>query len=235
MNLDLPVVVAVSGASGSVYALRLLHVLLQQNRTVHLVVSRAGHQVLHQETGRTFPERGGEQEWKTHLISIFSEQTGTTEAGTAEAGMAEAETAEAPPTLPLTGTLRIFDLYDFSASAASGSSLTAGMVICPCSTGTLAAVATGNSQNLIHRAAEVHLKERRTLVLVPRETPVSRVALTNMLAASDAGAVVLPAAPGFYCRPRTILDLVDFLVARICDQLQIDHDLAPRWGSDAAD
>src|SRR5205823_7626935 len=105
---------------------------------------------------------------------------------------------------------------NFGAGIASGSFLTAGMVICPCSTGTLAAIAHGVSENLIHRAADVHLKERRKLVLVPRETPLGLVALRNMVAATEAGAVVLPAMPAFYTRPRSVGDLVDFVVARVC-------------------
>ncbi len=121
---------------------------------------------------------------------------------------------------------------DLMAPIASGSFLTDGMVICPCSGGTLAAVVHGNSENLIHRAAEVHLKEGRKLVLVPRETPLSPVALDNLRRAAEVGCVVLPAMPGFYHRPRTIDDLVDFVVARICDQLEVPHALSRRWGDD---
>jgi 4-hydroxy-3-polyprenylbenzoate decarboxylase len=120
--------------------------------------------------------------------------------------------------------------HDLMAPIASGSFLTAGMVICPCSGGTLSSVVHGGSQNLIHRAAEVHLKERRPLILVPRETPFSLVALDNLRRAAEIGAIVLPAMPGFYHHPRTIADLVDFVVARICDQLHIEHDLMKRWG-----
>ena len=103
------------------------------------------------------------------------------------------------------------------------------MVICPCSMGTLAAVAHGHSENLIHRAADVHLKERRKLVLVPRETPLGLVALKNMVAVTEAGAVVLPAMPAFYTRPRSLADVVDFVVGRVCDQFGLPHELAPRW------
>ena len=113
---------------------------------------------------------------------------------------------------------------------ASGSFLTDGMVICPCSGSTLGAVAHGVGENLIHRAAEVHLKERRKLILVPRETPLSLVYLENMNWAAKAGAVLLPAMPGFYHRAKTIRDLVDFVVARICDQLGIENKLMTRWG-----
>jgi 4-hydroxy-3-polyprenylbenzoate decarboxylase len=120
---------------------------------------------------------------------------------------------------------------DFRAGIASGSFLTGGMVICPCSMGTLAGIAHGLSQNLIHRAADVHLKERRRLVLVPRETPLNVVQLKNMTACVEAGAVVLPAMPAFYTRPKTLEDAVDFIVGRICDQLGIAHQLLKRWGT----
>lgn len=124
---------------------------------------------------------------------------------------------------------------DFSASIASGSFLTAGMVIVPCSMSTLASIAHGITTNLITRAADVHLKERRKLIVVPRETPLSLVHLENMTMLTRAGGIVLPAAPGWYHRPRSTEDLVDFIVARICDQLGIAHDLSRRWGVEAND
>jgi 4-hydroxy-3-polyprenylbenzoate decarboxylase len=120
---------------------------------------------------------------------------------------------------------------DYSGSIASGSYLTAGMVICPCSMGTLAGVANGLSTNLIQRAADVHLKERRKLIVVPRETPLGSIQLENMKRLADAGAVVLPAMPGFYHRPQSIADLIDFVVGRICDQLGVAAHLTQRWGS----
>ena len=120
---------------------------------------------------------------------------------------------------------------DYSASIASGSFKTSGMVICPCSMGTLAGVANGLSTNLIQRAADVHLKERRKLIVVPRETPLGSIQLENMKRIADAGGVVLPAMPGFYHQPKSIEELVDFVVARICDQLGVDVDLVRRWGS----
>ena len=124
---------------------------------------------------------------------------------------------------------------DFSAGIASGSFLTAGMVLAPCSMSTLAAVAHGITTNLITRAADVHLKERRTLILVPRETPLSLIHLENMLAVTRAGAIVLPAMPGWYHRPRTLDDLVRFVVDRICDQLGIEDAAIDRWGQTAPD
>jgi 4-hydroxy-3-polyprenylbenzoate decarboxylase len=126
----------------------------------------------------------------------------------------------------------VFDDADRGASPASGSALNAGMVICPCSMGTLSALSIGASRSLVERAADVALKERRPLVLVPRESPLSAIHLENMLRVTRAGAVVLPAAPGFYHRPSSIDDLIDFVVARVLDHLGIEHNLMRRWGGD---
>ena len=126
-------------------------------------------------------------------------------------------------------SVTVFDDDDRGAAPASGSALSRGMVICPCSMGTLSAVAMGSSRSLIERAADVVLKERRKLVLVTRETPLSTIHLGNMLRVARAGAVVLPAAPGFYHRPREVGDLVDFVVARVLDQLEVPHKLGRRW------
>ena len=131
-------------------------------------------------------------------------------------------------------SVTVFDDDDRGAAPASGSALSRGMVICPCSMGTLSAVAMGSSRSLIERAADVALKERRKLVLVTRETPLSTIHLGNMLRVARAGAVVLPAAPGFYHRPRAVSDLVDFVVARVLDQLEIPHSLGKRWGQSSA-
>src|SRR5207248_2576379 len=133
------------------------------------------------------------------------------------------------------GRIRYHHHADFSAGIASGSFPTAGMVVAPCSMGTLASIAHGISMNLITRAADVHLKERRKLILVPRETPLSLVHIENMLAATRAGAVVLPAMPGWYHRPRSLDDLIDFVVARICDQLGVEPGRARRWGAGGED
>lgn len=121
---------------------------------------------------------------------------------------------------------------DFSAAIASGSFLTGGMVVSPCSMSTLAAIANGITTNLVTRAADVHLKERRPLIVVPRETPLSVIHLENMLRITRAGGIVLPAMPGWYHRPRSLDDLVRFVVARICDQLGVENALFPRWGDD---
>ena len=128
--------------------------------------------------------------------------------------------------------MRVFDDRDRGAGPASGSALTAGMVICPCSMGTLSAIAVGASRSLIERAADVTLKERRPLVVVPRETPYSAIHLENMLTLTRAGAIVLPASPGFYHRPRAIGHLVDFVVARVLDHVGVEHTLVPRWGTE---
>ena len=125
--------------------------------------------------------------------------------------------------------VRIYDESDFTAPIASGSFPCAGMVIVPCTMGTLGAIASGLSQNLIHRAADVCLKERRPLILVPRETPLNRVHLANMLKAAEAGAIILPAMPGFYHKPKDIQGVFDFVVARILDQLGVEHDLVGPW------
>src|SRR5205823_1489212 len=163
-------VLAMTGASGAPYGIRLLEVLLRAGRTVHLTISPAAVQVLQQELDRTV---NLEQFELRDLLG---------------------ETALGP------GTVHYHDYRDFRAGIASGSFLTAGMVVCPCSMGTVAAIAHGLSQNLIHRAADVHLKERRPLILVPRETPLNVVQIRNLMTCAEAGAVVLPAMPAFYTR-----------------------------------
>jgi 4-hydroxy-3-polyprenylbenzoate decarboxylase len=199
-------VLAFTGASGVVYGVRLLETLLRAGRTVHLCISSAAAEVIAHELGR----------------SIRLDRFDPAELlGEAAAGV------------PL-GGIRYHPFMDFHAGIASGSFLTAGMAICPCSMGTVAAVAHGLSQNLIHRAADVHLKERRRLVLVPRETPLGLVQLRNLTACAEAGAVILPAMPAFYTRPRSLQDAIDFVVGRVCDQLDVGHDLVRRWGEDGS-
>jgi flavin prenyltransferase len=129
--------------------------------------------------------------------------------------------------------VRVYDDRDRGAAPASGSALSAGMVICPCSMGTISAIAVGASRSLVERAADVTRKERRRLVLVPRESPYSAIHLENMLSLTRAGAIILPASPGFYHRPRTIDDLIDFVVARVLDQLGVEQSLVPRWGTES--
>lgn len=197
-------VLALTGASGAPYGVRLLEVLLRAGRSVHLVISPAGAQVLEQELDR----KVSLDQFK--LADLLGESAG----------------AIGP------GQVTYHDYRDFRAGIASGSYLTAGMVICPCSMGTVAAIAHGLSQNLIHRAADVHLKERRKLVLVPRETPMNLVQLHNLARCAEAGAVILPAMPAFYTRPRSLQDVIDFVVGRACDQLGVEHGLLQRWGQD---
>ena len=202
----LPIVMAVTGASGAPYAARLLEVLLAARREVHLVISPAGVAVAREELGVALDVDAPDP---ARLL------------------------AAAGATLPegAADRLHVWHHRDLMAPIASGSFLTAAMVVGPCSGGTLAAIASAHGENLVHRAAEVHLKERRKLVLVPRETPLSLPQLRNMAAAHEAGAVVLPASPGFYHGARSIADLVDFVVARICDQLGVANALIPRWGA----
>ena len=134
---------------------------------------------------------------------------------------------------PIGDAATVYDPNDWKAPYASGSAKVDAYVVCPCSSGTLGAIASGLSQNLIHRAASVALKEERKLVLVPRETPLSAIHLENMLRLTHAGAVILPAAPGYYHRPTRIEELVDFVVARVLDQLDVDHGLGRRWNAGA--
>lgn len=202
-------VVAFTGASGAPYGMRLVEVLLRAGRGVHLTVSPAAAEVIQQELGVALRLPASEFDAR----ALFGPRAND----------------------PGFSRLHYHHFRDFRAGIASGSFLTAGMAICPCSLGTLAAVAHGVSGNLIHRAADVHLKERRKLVLVPRETPLGLIALRNMVAATEAGAVVLPAMPAFYTRPQSIADMVDFVVGRVCDQLGVEHGLSKRWGERGAE
>jgi 4-hydroxy-3-polyprenylbenzoate decarboxylase len=195
-------VLALTGASGAPYGVRLLEVLLQAGRTVHLTISPAAVSVIECELDR-----------KVRLDRFkLDDLLGP---------CARDESAD---------RVRYHHFQDFHAGIASGSFLTGGMIICPCSMGTVAAIAHGLSQNLIHRAADVHLKERRRLILVPRETPLNVIQLRNLAACAEAGATVLPAMPPFYNRPQSLQDNIDFIAGRVCDQLGIEHDLIRRWG-----
>ncbi|HEX4935963.1 MAG TPA: flavin prenyltransferase UbiX [Gemmatimonadaceae bacterium] len=195
---DLPIVVAITGASGAPYAVRLLEALVAARRTVWLVVSSHGYRLLSTEMGiasaEALREHVGAEGWDA-CVTMFSDT-------------------------------------DRGASPASGSTRMHGMVICPCSMGTISAIAQGTSRSLVERAADVMLKERRTLIVVPRETPYSQIHLENMLRLTQAGAVVMPASPGFYHQPRAIDDLVNFVVARILDHLDVEHSLVRRWGGE---
>jgi 4-hydroxy-3-polyprenylbenzoate decarboxylase len=195
-----PLVFGITGASGAPYAVRLLEVLLEAGREVHLSISPSGQAVIATELGRTIDLD------RFDVAALLGRAA------------------------PVAGRLTYHHHKNLMTPIASGSFLTAAMVICPCSGSTLSAIAHSMGENLIHRAAEVHLKERRKLVVVPRETPLSLPQLKNMQAIHEAGAVVLPAAPGFYHGATSVADLVDFVVARICDQLGVANGLIRRWG-----
>lgn len=195
------IAVAWTGASGAPYGLRLLEQLLLAERTVYLMISPAALTVLEVESGITLPADAEGQ--RTALLQRLGAES---------------------------GRLSVFGRDDWMAPVASGSNAPAAMVVCPCSGGTLSALASGASNNLIERAADVMLKERRPLVIVPREMPLSPIHLENMLKLSRLGVTVMPASPGFYHKPQGLDDLVDFVVARILDQLAIEHRLMGRWG-----
>lgn len=206
MHQDRPVTVALTGASGAYYGLRLVESLLRRQQPVDFIVSDAARLVLQQECGLDI--RGAFETVVVALDRYFR----------SVCAQAMAQTR-----------LRYFARDDWMAPMASGSGGAYAMVVCPCSMGTLAAIAHGLSDNLIERAADVIIKEKRTLILVPRETPLSAIHLKNMLSLAKLGVIVLPAAPGFYHRPKKVADLIDFVVARILDQLGITHALVPTW------
>lgn len=195
------IALAMTGASGAQYGLRLLEFLLKAERRVHLMLSKPAQLVINMETDLKLPGRLQDVE---QLLS-------------------ERYAAQA-------GQLRVYGPEQWTAPMASGSGGGRAMVICPCSMATLAAVAVGASRSLIERAADVMLKEQRKLILVPRETPFSVLHLQNMLTLARLGVVILPANPGFYHLPARVEDLVDFIVARVLDHLDIPHTLVPRWG-----
>ena len=217
-----PLVLAITGASGVVYATRLLEVLLCAGRDVHLTISPSGKVVLKQEL--TFDVN----------LERFELASLKLKAADKPADPRLADVRRIHEHAPL-GQVTYHHHADFMTPIASGSFLTSGMVICPCSGSTLAGVVHATGDNLIHRAADVHLKERRKLVLVPRETPLSVVQLENMARAAQVGAVVLPAMPGWYHGVESLQDLIDFVVARICDQLGVQHRLMQRWGEGTND
>jgi flavin prenyltransferase len=223
------IVLAMTGASGSIYALRLLEVLLAAGRNVQMTISPAATQVFKQELDIELDLDNFDE---SRLMPTDADLAADSKLASLRAGNVDSNVLSSVFTdSELTpGRLEYHHYRDFSAGIASGSYLTAGMVICPCSMGTLASLAHGISSNLIHRAADVHLKERRKLIVVPRETPLGSIQLENMKRLADAGAVILPAMPGFYHNPVSVHDLVDFVVGRICDQLGIAQDLFKRWG-----
>ncbi len=203
MNEPKTIAVAFTGASGMPYGLRLVETLLGAGHRVWLLYSQVAQVVAQQEMDWKLPSRPAELE--AELSARFATQP---------------------------QQLRVFGREEWFAPPASGSNPPDAMVVCPCTMGTLASIAAGLSQNLIERAADVVIKEGRKLVLVPRETPFSAIHLKNMLKLARLGVCILPANPGFYARPKTVQDLVDFVVARVLDQLGVAHQLLPRWGED---
>jgi 4-hydroxy-3-polyprenylbenzoate decarboxylase len=224
------VVVAVTGASGVTYCVRLLEVLAASGCDVHLTISGAAQAVLRQELNLAVELDNFNPAALMLDIGPHVKDPKLQAIRKAAGISSESSNVLSVPTGE-PGEIRYYHYRDYMAAIASGSFRTDGMVVCPCSSGTLSAIVHGTSANLIHRAAEVHLKERRKLILVPRETPLSLMHLDNMRRAHEAGAVILPAAPGFYHGVKSIQDLVDFVVGRICDQLGIQNALIRRWGS----
>lgn len=196
------ITLALTGASGMPYGMRLLECLLQSGQRVHLVYSQAAQIVAHQEMALVLPARPQDAE------RALCERLGQ-----------------------FSGVLKVYGRDDWYAPMASGSNPGDAMVICPCTMGTLAKVACGISDDLIARAADVMLKEKRTLILAPREMPFSVIHLENMLKLAQAGAVIMPPNPGFYYQPVSVADMVDFVVARILDHLGVENTLLPRWGN----
>ena len=197
------ITLAMTGASGAQYGLRLLQCLLAADCKVFLLLSTAAQVVIRTETDLDLPDTIEEQQnFFNDILEVDEDQ------------------------------LQLLAKDDWFSPVASGSSSPSSMVICPASGGTLSAIAHGASNNLIERAADVALKERRQLILVPRETPYSAIHLENMLKLTNMGAIILPASPGFYMQPQNVNELIDFIVARVLDQLGVDQDLMPRWGEE---
>jgi flavin prenyltransferase len=201
------ITLAMTGASGAQYGLRLLQCLLVANYQVYLLLSRAAEVVINTETDMKLPQSADDSKLLHDQQAYLCRYFATTE-----------------------DQLRLLGREDWFSPVASGSSSPVNMVICPASGGSLSAIAHGASNNLIERAADVVLKERRKLIVVPRETPYSSIHLENMLKLSNMGTVILPASPGFYQKPGSVNDVIDFVVARILDQLSIPQNLMPRWG-----
>ena len=199
MDMKKKIIVAICGASGSIYGIRLLKALLNKPVNIYLIISNAGYKVLEHETGY-----GGES------FSSFLKDKGAV--------------------IHKDAKLNIYEQDDLFAPPASGSFRNDGMVIAPCSMKSLAAIASGVADNLIHRAADVSLKEKRPLILLPRETPLNLIHIKNMHKAAMSGATIMPPSPSFYFNPKTISDLVDTVIARVLDHLKIEQDLVGQWG-----
>ena len=193
------IIVAICGASGSIYGIRLLKALLNKPVNIYLIISNAGLEILKYENGYNGKD-----------FTLFLKDNGVV--------------------IHKDVSLNIYEQDDLFAPPASGSFRHDGMVIAPCSMKTLAAIASGMADNLIHRAADVSLKEKRPLILLPRETPLNLIHLKNMYMAAKAGATIMPPSPSFYSNPKTISDLVDSVIARVLDHLKIEHNLIKQWG-----
>ena len=196
-----PIILAMTGASGSPYGLRLLECLIKAKQNIYFLMSDSAREVLAIEENKILPAEPAE------LQDFLSAQY------------------QAVP-----GQLKVFGKQEWTAPVASGSSKARAMVICPCSSGCVSAVTQGSSNNLIERAADVMLKEQRKLILVHRETPLSVIHLENLLKLAKMGVTILPASPGFYNRPTQVQELIDFVVARVLDHLGIEQQLVPCWG-----
>ena len=193
--------IAITGASGAMYGIRLMECLLKADKTVYLMISSPAKVVIATETDLNMPGRPAEIE------SYFSEKF------------------SAKPE-----QLKVFGRDQWMAPVASGSNAPSAMVVCPCSTGTLSAISSGMSRSLIERAADVMLKEQRKLIMVTREMPLSAIHLENMLKLAKMGVTIMPASPAYYNKPEKISDLIDFVVARVLDHLGVEQHLVPRWG-----
>jgi 4-hydroxy-3-polyprenylbenzoate decarboxylase len=201
MGQEMTITVAMTGASGAQYGLRLIECLVGAGRRVYLMISKPAQIVIASETPIKLPSRGAE------IARLLADRYGAKN-----------------------DQIRVFGTEEWSAPVASGSGAPRNMAVCPCTMGTLSSIAVGASKNLIERAADVVIKEGGKLILVPRETPLSAIHLENMLKLARLGVVVLPANPGFYHQPADIGELVDFVVARILDQMNVEHRLTPVWG-----
>jgi 4-hydroxy-3-polyprenylbenzoate decarboxylase len=190
-----------TGASGATYGLRLLEELVKADCHIYLLLSRPAHIVIKMETDLALPVRASE-------IEVFFTKKYQAK----------------------TGQIRVFEKQQWLAPVASGTGVADATVVCPCTTGTLSSIAVGSSKNLLERAADVALKERKKLILVIRETPFSEIHLENMIKLTRMGAIIMPANPGFYFNPQSLDELVDFMVARILDHLEVEHSLIQRWG-----
>ncbi|MCA9248521.1 MAG: UbiX family flavin prenyltransferase [Planctomycetales bacterium] len=226
------VILAITGASGAIYAVRLLQVLLHARRRVHLSISPSGQAVVQQELGLDVAlDRFEAEQWRPDMDDMSDAAQLLREVTSRDVLVQGVPTANTSALGGKPGQVVFHNYQNMLAPIASGSFLSGGMVVCPCSGTTLSAIAHSSSGNLIQRAAEVQLKERRKLIVVPRETPVSLLQLENLQRVASAGAVVMPASPGWYHGVSSLADLVDFVVARICDQLEVECSLIKRWGS----